>query len=556
MRIYTKYSISLLAGIASAIIPALSYAQDAEVTATTTHWGFFVLGVMVMAIGGLLLTKVWLGVISTHWLTLHSHEKKNAGDAPLSAVAFTIASTIAIIALVAHAGGAIAPFSGEGGMQRALIFFGIAGLIFGVTEWRYRSVREYAFAFGLGALLTFAILGFARSVFAGQAVNDPFAVALGIVCVAAMWRMLFGPWTAHSKVTVLGTFIGLMTLHMLWPEAPEQLKAHVIAIFIALIPAGIWCALFLQEHKQKKSTVLLMFFAGMLSTVPILFYDALVRSGAELQFFLFRITPESFSRSSSAFVSGSLAAMPDIKSTLITTFITFMIVGLIEESSKMWVVSRSARVVVSSIDDVLQLSVIVAIGFAFAENILNPTYFVGFVQQYLLTPESPQWGEFLGNVVGRSILTSMVHILSTGVMGYFLGLAIFAGPVVSDVEREGREYIVAYSLSKILRLPEKAIFRVQMLITGLALATVLHGLFNFTVTLPDLLPSHPRTIGDLLGSPEGSFFHSIAFLLIPSLFYVVGGFWVLTSLFARRESAKERGLPVVTDAFVHEGAMA
>jgi hypothetical protein len=235
-------------------------------------------------------------------------------------------------------------------MQRALIFFGIAGIIFGVTEWRYRSVREYAFAFGLGTLLTFAILGFARSVFAGQAVNDPFAVALGIVCVAAMWRMLFGAWTAHIKVTVLGTFVGLMTLHMLWPESPEQLKAHIIAIFIALIPAGIWCALFLQEHKQKKSTVLLMFFAGMLSTVPILFYDALVRSGAELQFFLFRITPESFSRSSSAFVSGSLAAMPDIKSTLVTTFITFMIVGLIEESSKMWVVSRSARVVVSSID--------------------------------------------------------------------------------------------------------------------------------------------------------------------------------------------------------------
>jgi hypothetical protein len=546
---------SLLAAILT-LVPNLVYAEGAQATPTDLHWGFFVLGVMAMAIGGLFLTKVWLGVISTHWISFHGHGRKEATDAPLSAVAFTLCSTIAIIALVAHGGGAIAPFTGPVGMTRALIFFGGAAVFFAVAEWRYRCVREYAFAFGLGALLTFAILGFSRAVFKGQAGNDPFAVALGIVCVAGMWRMLFGPWTAHIKVTVLGTFIGLMLLHTLWPEEPERLKAHLLAIFIALIPAGIWCALFLQEHKQKKSAVLLMFFAGMLSTVPILFYDALVRSGAELQFFLFRITPESFSRSSSAFVSGSLAPMPDIRSTLLSTLITFMIVGLIEESSKMWVVSRSAKVVVSSIDDVLQLSVIVAIGFAFAENILNPTYFIAFVQQYLLTPESPQWGEFLGNVVGRSILTSMVHILSTGVMGYFLGLAIFAGPVVSDVEREGREFIVAYALSRLLRLPEKAVFRVQMLVTGLLLATVLHGLFNFTVTLPDLLPSHPRTIGDLVGSPQGSFLHSIAFLLIPSLFYVVGGFWVLTSLFTRRESAKERGLPIVTDAFVREEAVA
>lgn len=539
-----------------ALAPDAVCAQEVGAASASTHWGVFLFGVMSIALAGLFLTKVWLGVISVHWIEFHGQERKTQGDPPFSAVLFTVLSTLAIIAFVAHGGGAIAPFTGEGGMLRAFIFFGIAGLAIGIAEWRWRPVREYAFAFGLGSLLTFAILGFSRTVFAGQAGKDPFAVALGIVCVCALWRMLFGPWTAHIKVTVLGTFIGLMTLHMLWPEEPQQLKAHLLAILIALIPAGIWCALFLQEHKQKKSTVLLMFFAGMLSTVPILFYDAVVRSGAKLQFFLFTITPESFSLSSSVFVTGSLSPMPDIRTTLLSTLITFMIVGLMEEASKMWVVSRSARVVVSSIDDVLQLSVIVAIGFAFAENILNPTYFLAFLQQYLLTPSSPAWGDFLGNVVGRSILTSMVHILSTGVLGYFLGLAIFAGPVVSDVERDGREYLVAFALSRVLRLSEKAVFRGQMLVTGLVLATVLHGLFNFTVTLPDLLPSHPRTLGDLLSASEGSFLHSISFLLIPSLFYLVGGFWVLTSLFARRESAKERGLPVMNDAFVREEAMA
>ncbi|MEK7563218.1 MAG: PrsW family glutamic-type intramembrane protease [Patescibacteria group bacterium] len=520
MHILSKKRAARLAGALALVFPVLAHAQEGG-GVSTQGLGMFFLAVAALTIFGLLLTHVWLGVISVHWLTLHAPGKGKKPLPPFGPLAFTLLSTAAIIALIAQGGGAIAPFAGEEVLKRAVMFFGIAALLFGAAEWKYRCVREYVFAVGLGTLLTFALLGFQRAIFAGEAGSDPFAVALGIVFMALTWRMLFGPWSASIKATVLGTFILLMAVHLLWHEPAETLKAHLIAIVVAAIPAVIWCVLFLQEHRQKLSSTLLMFFAGMLSTAPILFYDMLVRSGVELQFFLFRITPESFSRSSSAFVSGSLAAMPDIRTTLVSSLVTFMIVGLIEESSKAWVTSRSAKGVVSSVDDVMQLAVIVAIGFAFAENILNPTYFVGFVQQYLLIPESPQWGEFLGNVVGRSILTSMVHILSTGVMGYFLGLAIFAGPLVSDVEREDREYLVAYTLSKFLRLPEKAVFRMQMLCTGIVLATVLHGFFNFAVTLPDLLPTHPKTIGDLLGAAPGSFLHSIAFLLVPSLFYVV-----------------------------------
>src|SRR3989338_6315664 len=555
MHILSKKSAARLAGVLALMLPVLAHAQEGG-GVSTQGLGMFFLAVAALTIFWLLLTHVWLGVISVHWLTLHAPGKGKKPLPPFGPLAFTLLSTAAIIALVAQGGGAIAPFAGEEGLKRAVMFFGIAALLFGVAEWKYRCVREYVFAVGLGTLLTFALLGFQRAIFAGEAGSDTFAVALGVVFMAITWRMLFGPWSASIKATVLGTFVLLMAVHLLWHEPAETLKAHLIAIAVAAIPAVIWCVLFLQEHRQKLSSTLLMFFAGMLSTAPILFYDMLVRSGVELQFFLFRITQESFSRSSSAFVSGSLAAMPDIRTTLVSSLVTFMIVGLIEEASKPLVTSHTAKGVVSSVDDVMQLAVIVAIGFAFAENILNPTYFVFFVQQYLLIPASPPGGEFLGNVVGRSILTSMVHILSTGVMGYFLGLAIFAGPLVSDVEREDREYIVAYTLSKFLRLPEKAVFRTQMLCTGIVLATVLHGFFNFAVTLPDLLPSHPKTIGDLLGAADGSFLHSIAFLLIPSLFYVVGGFWVLTSLFARKENEKERGILIETDTFVREEAMA
>jgi hypothetical protein len=543
--------------LAMALVAAPASVQAQGLGGQSGPWKLLGIAIVGLAVAGVLLTKVWLGVVNAAWLHLEplsSIEKRRPYVPTPGAVAFTVFSTVALIALAAHAGATIAPFMGPGGLTRAAVFFGVAALAWIAAELRYAPLREYAFAFGIGALLTFALVGFQRALFAPGAAADPYAVALGIVCIALAWRMLFGPWAAHVKATVLGTFIVLMSAHLLWDDPPDQLKAHLLAIIIAAVPAVIWCLLFLQEHRERLSSVLLMFFAGMLSTVPILFYDLLVRSGMELQFFVFRIVPESFTRSSSAFVSSSLAAGVDLRASLLSTLVTFLIVGLIEETSKYWVVSRSARSIVSSVDDVIQLSVIVAIGFAFAENILNPTYFLAFVQQYLLTPASPQWGSFVGNVMGRSILTSMVHILSTGVLGYFLGLAIFAGPVVRDVERDGREYLVASVLGRILRIPEKTVFRVQMLLTGILLATVLHGLFNFTVTLPELLPTHPKSIGDLLGAAAGSPLHGIPFLLIPSLFYVVGGFWLLTALLTRTESCRERGILVTTDTFVRETA--
>jgi hypothetical protein len=90
-----------------------------------------------------------------------------------------------------------------------------------------------------------------------------------------------------------------------------------------------------------------------------------------------------------------------------------------------------------------------------------------------------------------------------------------------------------------------------MLTLGIMIAIFLHALSNFLVTLPDVLPGNPRTFGELLGSPAGSPLHYIALLLIPALVYVVGGFWLLTALFERKENAKERGHVVATEMYIH-----
>lgn len=423
-----------------------------------------------------------------------------------------------------------------------------------VAQHLFPKARHFIFAVSIGTVVSYILLGFYKMLFIPGGSQDPFFMALGIICVVLSWRFLFGPWRPKVKATVLGTFIFWLAVSIYINEPPSERTARLLATGIALVPAIIWCMLFLKEHKQRMSLVILMFFSGMLSTAPILFYDMMVRHNMELQFFLFRITPENFTRSTNAFVSGNLVGVTGMRSTLIATLISFMIVGLIEEVSKFWVLKKSGQQFFSSIDDVLQLGIIVAIGFAFAENVLNPSYFLSFVRSYIINPEVPQWGPFMGNVLGRAILTNMVHILSTGVFAYCYGLALFAGPIIEDEHKRGKIHIIPHFLHKTLRLPEKLVFRREMMIRGLLASVVLHGLFNFLVTLPDLLPGNPRTIGDIFGSAPDSLLHYIALLIIPSMFYVVGGFWILSVLFYRKQCMKERGVLVKTDTLIESKA--
>lgn len=406
-----------------------------------------------------------------------------------------------------------------------------------VRRWRHQPTH-LLFACLLGTFLSIALI---RAVTAGldAGAASPFVTTALIVCVAIGWRSLFGPWDVQTKAAVLGVFLFWVTAHLLWRETGEDRAVRMLAAGVAVVPAVVWVMLFLKYHSERFAAVLLLFFAGMLATAPILFYDLLVRRGVELQFFLFTLTPESFSRSAQLFVTRHVPA-EGVSFAAATSFVTFLFVALIEEASKIWVVARSARPLFRSIDDVLQLSIVVAIGFAFAENVVNPVYFTAFVQQYLFHGASPDMLGFAGNVLGRSVLTTMVHILSTGTMGYFLGLAIFAGPYLRERHARGYAYRLTRWIHALMRVPEASVFRVNMLVTGFALAVLLHAAFNFIVTLPELLPGNPDTLGELLPSAPG-FLSRVPFLMVPSLLYVVGGFWFLTSLFLKKENMAELG---------------
>ncbi len=400
--------------------------------------------------------------------------------------------------------------------------------------------EHYVFGVLMGTALSVGFIRFVAMLFAGSLMTNAAAMALGVFLLIVAWRVLFGPWEAHVKATVLGTFLFWVLFSMLYRETGQERIAHLIAIGFAIIPALVWCALFLPYHRERLSTVLVMFFSGAAATIPVLFYDALARNHVELQFFVLRIVPESFNTNVQIFFREHPLGLSALGITLLSMFVSFAFVGLLEEGSKYWVLKRNGLPFFTSIDDAIQLAILVAIGFAFAENVTTTGYFYTFVKQYLVATSTPDWAALLGNIAGRSILTSMVHIVSTGLLGYFLGLATFADPLLRDGVASGRRYRLASFLHRVFQIDRTTVFRTQMLLISLPLATFLHALSNFLVSLPETLPGNPRTLGDLLGSAPSSPLHYIAILLLPSLLYVVGGFWLLTTLFGRLENEAER----------------
>ncbi len=510
-------------------------------------------------IAGFLLVRIWIGAMNVKAIdheSLASVEKRHPYLPKMGAIAVSvvIAGLLFWLSLTYGKNTSLRSLTGSTAFYRTIfVFIAISALgIFDQLRWHGDKDRyKYFYAFVLGTLVTWILIAFKRAFFETGIGQDPFLMALGITCVIIGWKFLFGPWSASIKATVLGTFLFWVTYAILRYQTKTELLATGIAAVIAFLPVIIWCRLFLGYHKERFSIVLLAFFAGMLSTVPILFYNELMVRGIELNFFLFRVVPISFGGSSKQFVSDSIfSGATGTKAIVLTTLVTYLIVGVIEELSKYWVLRHSSKEFFRSIDDTLQLAIIVALGFAFAENLANPTYFVGFVKNYLLESPSPQWGPLLGGIFGRGILTMMVHILSTGVLGYYFGLAFFASPLMRKQFEAGRTHPIVFAMHRMLNLRSDTLFaRVQMA-KGLFFAIVLHGVFNMVVSLPEVLPGNPNTIGALLGMGDQHVLSSIGITLVPALLYVVGGFWLLSVLFEREEDMKEFGNIVETQSVV------
>lgn len=206
---------------------------------------------------------------------------------------------------------------------------------------------------------------------------------------------------------------------------------YPVYIIFGVLPSFVWLLFYLRKdsHPESNRMILKIFFYGMIAAIPAI----LLEMG----------------------IVGEMSRL-NLSPILLSILSIFIGVALVEEFLK-YLVVRGKVLRSSELDepiDVLLYMIIAALGFAASENILilfslGPTFLLG---------------EALSITAFRFLGATFLHVLSSGVLGFFLALSFF------DLKNRGK-----------------------FLLLGIALATLLHGIYNFAIievegTLAFLIP--------------------------------------------------------------------
>ena len=194
---------------------------------------------------------------------------------------------------------------------------------------------------------------------------------------------------------------------------------YPLYIFFGLAPSIIWLIFYLRKdvHPESNRMIIKIFFYGMLAAIPAVFLEIVVLGGLE----------------------------KIILSPILMSFLNMLVgVALVEELLKYSVVKIKVlhNPEFDEPLDAMLYMIIAALGFAALENILilfslGPTFLIG---------------KALSITAFRFIGATFLHALCSGAFGYFLALSFF------------------YTRKRLI-----------LLILGLTIAILLHGLYNFSI---------------------------------------------------------------------------
>ncbi len=272
----------------------------------------------------------------------------------------------------------------------------------------------------------------------------------------------------------------------------------LLVFIIAIVPAIIWLYLFLSKHRENKWLVVLTFIGGMLAAKLILVYQGFW--GDTINLIFFKVNPVDFKTN----IEGILGSKP-----LLALFLSFIGVGVIEEYGKFWIMRIIDHNYFKSIDDVIELAIISALGFAFFENIIY------FSQHW----DNLSTGNFFIFALMRVTIVTMVHMLCSGILGYYYGMAYFASPMLKIQHMKKKRHPILQFFKKAMHFKKSHVYHDEMLVIGMILAMGIHALYDFLLTLQ---------IG--------------GFVVVVMLGYFFGGFWLLNSLLKRKDLNLKLGL--------------
>lgn len=231
------------------------------------------------------------------------------------------------------------------------------------------------------------------------------------------------------------------------------------SILLALLPVLIWLnILFKKDHKTQK-TLLKVFLFGVFSVVPILGIQYLWT--LHPQFDVYSILQHS------------------TKNVHIGFLLTFIAIGVFEEVAKFNMLRhlKWLKVEIKTINDAIRYIFVVALGFAFSENIF---YFYSALS-------TGAFADLFSVFTFRSTFTAAGHMAFSGIVGYYYAIGKFGNPVLELDRWTGKQHKFAGWVQKKLGLKEQNIFHVQKTLFGLFIAMAMHAVFNFALQLNQIL---------------------------------------------------------------------
>ncbi len=146
----------------------------------------------------------------------------------------------------------------------------------------------------------------------------------------------------------------------------------------------------------------------------------------------------------------------------------FLVVGMLEEYIKHLMLRFSDEEKIETVDDAVSFSIIIALGFAFVENIM---YLNNFSYSY------NSLASFLVLFFLRAVIPVAAHISFSAIVGYFYGIALFANDIVRD-EVFRAQHKVLVKVHKIVHLKTSTLFHEEKIFEGLFIAMIVHTIFN------------------------------------------------------------------------------
>jgi RsiW-degrading membrane proteinase PrsW (M82 family) len=195
-----------------------------------------------------------------------------------------------------------------------------------------------------------------------------------------------------------------------------------------------------------------------------------------------------------------------IANTTLALFVIFLGVGVMEEFVKFWIMRFIDHNHFKSIDDVIELAIISALGFAFFENVLY------FINQW----ENVSATGFFAFALFRVTIVTMVHVLCSGVLGYYYGMAFFASPMLKIQKMKHKKHPILSWLKKVFRMKQAHVYHDELIMIGLFTSMVLHAIYDFVLSINIRVAGIP--------------------LYIPvMLLYFFGGYWFLMALLHKKD---------------------